>query len=348
MLYLQFNKERTQLFNSFYNKVPFLDMLICTVPFYKRSSKNSTGFKVVKQKYFLLQSQFFEFKTQSCKLFRVQLYKYFRSCLFKNGGVCKRKKFEFLQLVSSYICKDNVNFFSRGLLRMFIDNLVNLYFTKEKEFLQFSVQQIYKLVVRKLNILSLNKMKVPTNIDILLYIYIKCNQYNFDFGSTFPTSRQLKDYSQDMLGLIIYLPEHFEMSSIIFTKLLNIQKVYRVSLVKINYQVVLNDLVRLQGLSVMCKLGTPYLNLQNKLFIRVYVDMFVLYTKLFDACIVNFKKRPISKCDLLFLTDYQIILYFRTIALGLLFYYRCVDNLSKIYAVINYCLRLSLIRCADL
>jgi len=229
---------------------------------------------------------------------------------------------------------------------------MSLCVVKDLEVLPPIIQQKYNLLLRKVNTLASNKRKIPVNIDILLYIYIKFNQSIFNFGSKFPTSTQLKDYSQGVLGLVMNLPEYFELSSIIFTKLLNVRKIYKVSLVKINYQVILNDLVRLQGLFVfpgrMYKPSTLYFNVQKQFFTRVYVDMFVLYTKLFDANIINVKKKPVSKCDLLFLTDYQIILYFRTISLGLLFYYRCVDNLSKVYAVINYYFRLSLIWRANL
>lgn len=229
---------------------------------------------------------------------------------------------------------------------------MNLCFSKDSEVLPLIIQQRYTLLLQKVNTLASNKRKIPVNIDILLYIYIKFNSSVFNFGSKFPTSGQLKNYSLGVLGLLLYLPEHFKLSPIIFAKLLNVRKLYKVSLVKINYQVILNDLVRLQGLfmfpGIYYNPDTLYFNIQKRSFTRVYIDMFVLYTKLFDANIINFKKKPVSKCDLLFLTDYQIILYFRTISLGLLFYYRCVDNLNKVYAVINYYFRLSLIWSADL
>jgi hypothetical protein len=62
-----------------------------------------------------------------------------------------------------------------------------------------------------------------------------------------------------------------------------------------------------------------------------------------DSSIINNKKKPISKTSLIKSEPWLIIMYFNSVAHGLLSYYRCVDNFNTIKKIVTYHVRYSLL-----
>jgi group II intron reverse transcriptase/maturase len=76
---------------------------------------------------------------------------------------------------------------------------------------------------------------------------------------------------------------------------------------------------------------------------QITIDLDKLYRRLEENKIINNKKKPISKTNLLIAEDYSIIRYYNSVAHGLMSYFRCVDNINKLKEIISYHLRYSLI-----
>ena len=76
---------------------------------------------------------------------------------------------------------------------------------------------------------------------------------------------------------------------------------------------------------------------------QITIDLDKLYQKLEENKIINNKKKPISKTNILIAEDYSIIKYFNSVAYGLMSYFRCVSNINKLKEIISYHLRYSLI-----
>lgn len=58
--------------------------------------------------------------------------------------------------------------------------------------------------------------------------------------------------------------------------------------------------------------------------------------------IINKRNKPISKNNIIVAEDYCIVSYYRRVALGLLSYFRCCDNLRKVIDFVDFQLRYSL------
>jgi hypothetical protein len=76
---------------------------------------------------------------------------------------------------------------------------------------------------------------------------------------------------------------------------------------------------------------------------QITIDLDKLYSKLEKNKIINNKKKPISKNNILIAEDYFIIKYYNRVAYGFMSYYRCVTNINKLKEIISYYIRYSLI-----
>lgn len=73
----------------------------------------------------------------------------------------------------------------------------------------------------------------------------------------------------------------------------------------------------------------------------IKIDKNKLYERLMVNRIINKKKKPSSKIDITSSSDYNIILYFKNIAHGLLSYYRCADDFYKIKNIVKCFIKFS-------
>lgn len=76
---------------------------------------------------------------------------------------------------------------------------------------------------------------------------------------------------------------------------------------------------------------------------QITIDLDKLYCKLEENRIINSKKKPIPKTNILTAEDYFIIRYYNSVAYSLMFYFKCVTNINKLKEIISYHLRYSLI-----
>ena len=75
---------------------------------------------------------------------------------------------------------------------------------------------------------------------------------------------------------------------------------------------------------------------------QITIDLDKLYKKLEENKIINNKKTPIAKTNILIADDCFIIKYYNSVAYGLMSYFRCVNNINKLKEIIVYHLRYSL------
>jgi hypothetical protein len=67
----------------------------------------------------------------------------------------------------------------------------------------------------------------------------------------------------------------------------------------------------------------------------IKIDKDKLYKKLMTHGIMNKKKNPSSKIDITSSSDYNIILYYKSVAHGLLSYFRCADDFYKVKNIVK-------------
>lgn len=75
----------------------------------------------------------------------------------------------------------------------------------------------------------------------------------------------------------------------------------------------------------------------------ILVDHKKLFERLVVSGMINKKKNPCGKINLVSSSDYNIVLYYRRVISGLLSYYRCADNFYKVKNMVNWFLRYSAI-----
>jgi retron-type reverse transcriptase len=75
---------------------------------------------------------------------------------------------------------------------------------------------------------------------------------------------------------------------------------------------------------------------------QITIDLDKLYRKLEENKIINSKKKPIAKTNILIAEDYYIIRYYTSVAYDLMSYFRCVTNINKLKEIVSYHLRYSL------
>ena len=75
----------------------------------------------------------------------------------------------------------------------------------------------------------------------------------------------------------------------------------------------------------------------------VVINMDKIYDKLKANYIINVKKNPASKSNITAISNYNIIRYFNSVALGMLSYFRCADDFFRMKSIVNWFIRYSAI-----
>ena len=68
-----------------------------------------------------------------------------------------------------------------------------------------------------------------------------------------------------------------------------------------------------------------------------------IYDKLKANYIINVKKNPASKSNIITISNYNIIRYFNSVACGMLNYFRCADDFCRMKSIVNWFIRYSAI-----
>jgi hypothetical protein len=86
-----------------------------------------------------------------------------------------------------------------------------------------------------------------------------------------------------------------------------------------------------------CKLGSSKIKISRGalLYPLIILDRKKIYDRLVSASIMNSKKNPCAKMNLVTASAYNIIQYFNELAFSLLSYYRCVDDFYKIKNIVK-------------
>lgn len=75
----------------------------------------------------------------------------------------------------------------------------------------------------------------------------------------------------------------------------------------------------------------------------IVIDTDKLYERLKFAKIMNAKNKPGCKVDITAASDFNIIMYFNNVALGLLNYFRCADDFFRMKSIVHWFIRYSAI-----
>jgi len=342
----------TKLIHSYYNKVKFLGMCIQNTRPENLPYRNSRERESQKRKKVAILNRISTYKSSRYKDLRVRIHSYLKKKMLKYNGQTSNN---ILTLLKDSDLLSNGSLNQRGMVRGLIDKITAVCFSVEDVKLKSILIQLEDLVPKNfINTRRVSHLKNPARIDIFHYIYEKFKNSGFDLGAKPPTTKQIENYMRGVVTSIFFLPEQLELSpSVMEVMRLNSRFPVK-SRINENYKVVLGLLLSYQNSKYVDSIASRDSTQETKsrylykmrisLPPQIYGDTGDLYAKLLRVGMVNIKKMPQSKNNLLVVDDYNIILYFKSVALGLLYYYRCSDNLSKIKRIINYHIRFSLIR----
>nr|YP_010338936.1 putative reverse transcriptase protein [Erythrolobus coxiae]UNJ19008.1 putative reverse transcriptase protein [Erythrolobus coxiae] len=354
-LHLQVNHEKTRLVNSFYNTVKFLGMNIRnTLPEHMlyRNSREQENFK---RKRVSILARIDVYKIRRYRQIRTDLHKILKDRLLQKDLRVNKDVLE--SLLGSYLISFKNSKTQRQMIRDFINRTISdLSFVKENKVIKEIISSLNSIrPLDDINFSTLYKKRELTKKYVLNFIFdnFKDSSYNFD-SKFLHTNIQTIDYTKGIEMKNLYLSEKLGLSDEVKQELKKSWSFYSWFPKKANFITILKELASLQKNDKSSKvinrrskvrIVNLRLNKIRKAFPpQIHADVKEIYAFLAEAGIISSKKMPKSRQQLLAVNDYNIILYYRTVAFALLLNYRCCDNLMKIKHIINYHLRFSLIR----
>lgn len=352
-LHLRVNEDKTKVYQTYCEKVKFLGMNIHNV-----STKNFPFRKVryleqTKRNKSRIVNRVIGMQNRRSKIFREQILKNFRNNYKKSEdtGNLSQWKQNLEKALCIIIPPDRLNESSRRVFSQFVKELDKQWHLDQDEaltkFLENQARQNFNN-----EIANKDSILIPlTRKEILSRIVPALELKNFKT----PGSKAGK-YADifNEVGDITYCPEIIMFSPSLIENLNKINKNTKSArfkgkkfLKEILYwlkQEVKNKKTSFMK-SKMAEKVQEYWEInkvRTSLPPQITIDLDKLYKKLEENKIINNKKTPIAKTNILIADDCFIIKYYNSVAYGLMSYFRCVNNINKLKEIIVYHLRYSL------
>lgn len=349
-LWLFLDKKKSQILNLFSNKIPFLGMLVNNI-YFKNSGMREIGNK--KRAYVRHISGVNVSKQKQLKNFKKELSHFVQKIVNKSSNNWNAQK-DYNSLVESLqIFMPNSFFYGN-----FWKNLQEIVVVKqnwklcslvkffEKEYANFKGNLFNKtLETSTKNMIKKILLFLNTNYDLQVCI-VKWSQLFRGINQT------------QVIFKLIWL-ENFELFKATFFRL---KELCEKKLTKwINEEVIclitkdlfnktkelgIKNEVTILSLKILenTRWNLNTTSARIKLSIKINANINEIYKYLMKVSIINKKKKPISKAFILKLKPFFIINYFKKVANGLLFYFRCADNFYIVQKIIVCYIRYSLLR----
>lgn len=360
-LHLKINEENSQIINSFSNKIPFLGMMLYNITNKKTPYRKSREIQNKKRKRSRILSRIDALNHKQTKLLKNECLTLLRKSYIKHRNNRAVIKKDFNQLVAkSIIFNDLVKKPNRSVYRKFLQDLRQVTEIKKNKKLA-SFLELWEKEITDSNLISrdpisrpLTKVETITRIVDILKKQHNLPAYTRDWSDIFKGSNKNQGKNWKPIW-----PESFVLSEKTISELHTpVNKTYNARMNSQNIRLVIKDLIS-QTTNLPENTPPTMIISQNAesvrqtwdehgvflgLPIQIKADTNEIYKRLIDGSIINNKKKPISKTSLIRSEPWMIIMYFNSVAHGLLSYYRCVDNFNTIKKIVTYHVRYSLLR----
>lgn len=369
-LYLTVNEEKTRLTHTYYEKAKFLGTEINNIRNENLPYRNSRRIENIKRKRAGLLSKYDALEKAKLKKWREEVInKVFEVTRGRKISLdIKEKLHAALVEVMVYLKTKKKKVGLRVIIREFTERTLKFLDSSGGKF-QEVIRYLAEKKSCKFKTSSINQdvVKIIDAIDIQKYIYEQMTHFEnyddeskpYDFGEKIPKSKYIYDVeSAEKLKDIKYLPLKLILEPHIKKQLDKNRTNHKNRIQKINWMIILEWLRELQNRKLNKVLQTKvplkwrtliqesFENSTRHLGLppQIRASMEKIYNQLEFIGFINNKKRPLHLKIITSAPDYDIILYYRSVASGLLSYFRFVDNLDNIKGIINWTLRKSLIK----
>lgn len=355
-LHLRVNEDKTKIYQTYCEKVKFLGMNIHNVPTKHLPFRKAGHLEQIKRNKARIVNRVIGMQNRRSKIFREHILIGLRNHYKKaeDSGSLDQWKQNLERAIFMVIPPDKVNDNSRRVFSQFVKELDKFWHLDQNEaltkFLENQDQQNFsnenEIIKKEPVLIPLTRKEIWSRIVSALELE----------GLKMPGSKSAK-YANTFneVGDIKYCPEIITLSSSLRESLNKINRDIKSD--KSKGKKILKEVLlwlKQEGKnkkpsfmkSKMAKKVREYWEnnkVRTSLPPQITIDLDKLYRKLEENKIINNKKKPISKTNILIVEDYFIIKYYNSVAYGLMSSLRCVTNINKLKEILSYHLRYSLI-----
>lgn len=354
-LHLRVNEDKTKIYQSYCEKIKFLGMNLHNVPTKHLPYRKARHLEQIRRNKSRIVNRVLSMQSRRSKIFREHILKELRNHYKKaedNGNLFQWKQ-DLEKAITVVIPPDKLNNnSSRQVFSEFVKELDKLWHLDQNEaltgFLENKDNQNFgnETIKKDPILISITRREILNRILSALELE----------GLKAPGSKAGK-YANILneVGDIKYCPETISFTSLLKKNLNKINKDTksdRFKGKKFLKEILLwlkeegkNKEPSLMKSKMAEKIREHWDNnkVRTSLPPQITIDLDKLYRKLEENKIINNKKKPISKNNILTAEDYSIIRYYNNVAYGLMSYYRCATNINKLKEIVSYHLRYSLI-----
>jgi len=355
-LHLRVNEDKTKIYQSYCEKIKFLGMNIYNVPTKHLPFRKARHLEQIRRNKSRIVNRVLGMQSRRSKIFREQIHEELRNHYKKaedNGNLSQWKQ-DLEKAITVVISPDKLNNSSRQVFSQFVKELDKLWHLDQNEALTGFLENMGNQNFSNHNkIIKIDPILIPITRKEILGRIVSALELE---GLKAPGSKAGK-YANifNEVGNIKYCPEIITFTPSLKKNLNKINKDTksdRFKGKKFLKEILLwlkeegkNKEPSLMKSKMAEKVREHWENnkVRTSLPPQITIDLDKLYRKLEENKIINNKKKPISKNNILNAEDYSIIKYYNSVANGLMSYYRCVTNMNKLKEIVSYHLRYSLI-----
>ena len=355
-LHLRVNEDKTKIYQSYCEKIKYLGMNIHNVPTKHLPFRKARHLEQIRRNKSRIVNRVLGMQSRRSKIFREHILEGLRNHYKKaedNGNLSQWKQ-NLEKAISIVIPPDKLNDSSRRVFSQFVAELDKLWHLDQNEALtEFLENKVSQKFSNESEIIKKDPILIPLTRKEILSRIVKALELE---GLKTPGSKAGK-YANifNEVGDVSYCPEIVVFSPSLIENLNKINKNTksdRFKGKKFLKEVLLwlkkegeNKKPTFMKSKMAEKVREHWENnkVRTSLPPQITIDLDKLYRRLEENKIINNKKKPISKTNILIAEDYSIIRYYNSVAYGLMSYFRCVTNINKLKEIISYYLRYSLI-----
>nr|AVR57719.1 hypothetical protein [Halamphora calidilacuna] len=342
-LHLRVNEDKTKIYQSYCEKIKFLGMNIHNVPTKNLPFRRARHLEQIRKNKSRIVNCVIGMQNRRFKIFREHIFEGLRKHYKKaeDSGTLDAWKQDLEKAISVVIPSEGLNENSRRVFSQFVKELDKFWHSDQNKILNEFLENL-----NDPNLIPLTRKEILSRIVFAL----ESKGYKASGSKAAKYATTLNE-----VGGITYCPEILTFSPSLIDKLNKIDKDTKSErfkgkkfLKEVLYwlrQEGKNKKPSLMKSNMAEKVREYWENnkVRTSLPPQITIDLDKLYKKLEENKIINNKKKPIAKTNILIAEDYYIIKYYNSVAYGLMSYYRCVTNINKLKEIISYHLRYSLL-----
>jgi group II intron reverse transcriptase/maturase len=361
-LHLKINEGKSEIINTYSNKVPFLGMLIYNVPSRLLPYRKSRAVENYKRKKSRVLARIDNLNNKQTKMLKDECLKLLRSSFKRNRNNRKEIKSDLSNILENSITfKDLINTPKRAIYREFINELKRTTEAAQnerlKDFLSLWEKELYTSNnnEREDIMIPLTKTETIKRVVSLLRDHHDLPARYVDWHDIYK-GKMNKNRAKDWKPI---WPDKFKLSEDTSQNLRKPENgIYNSRMNSENIRLVIDEIIH-KYVSKSDNYSITRIVSNNAASVRKTWDHFGSYTnlppqikantdeiyaRLIDNDIINTKKAPISKAAITRMESSLIISYYNSLVKGILSYYRCADNFYTIKNIVLFRIRTSLLK----